>query len=117
MRRRRSRAGTGQGRKGMEGGLNGGCRPWRGNGEGRRALEGRMDRGGDDERGIMGRTGGGEVDGVDGVAMGRRGRCGAGGRGRQWVVARGGEMRRGLEGGRHVERRWNRDGGRDGKRG
>lgn len=62
----------------------------------------------------MGRTGGGEDDGMDEVAMGRRGRCGEGGRGTQLVIVRGGEMRRGLEGGRHVERRWNRDGGRDG---
>lgn len=101
----------------MEGGLHGGCRPWRGNGEGRRTLEGRMDRGGNHERGIVGRTGGGEVDRMDGVAMGRRGRCGEGGREGQRVVARGGEMRRGLERGRHMERRWNRDGGRDGDRG
>lgn len=89
-RRRRSWARTGgdsNWRKGMEGGLNGGCRPWSGSWEGRRALEGRMDRGGDDEGGIVGRTGGGEEAGMHGVAMRRRGRCREGGRGTQWVMA------------------------------
>lgn len=64
----------------MTGGPNGGCRSRSGSGEGRRALEGRMDRGGDDERGIVGWTGGGEDDGVDGAVVGRRGRRREGGR-------------------------------------
>lgn len=101
----------------MERGLNGGCRSWSGNREGRRALEGRMDRGGDDKRGMVGRTRGVEEDGMDWVAAGWRGRYREGGRGTQLVMARGGQMRRGLEGGRNVERRWDGDGGGDGKRG
>lgn len=76
-----------------------------------------MDRGGDDERGMVGRTRGVEGDGMDRVAAGWRGRYGEGGRGTQLVMARGGEMRRGLEGGRNMERRWDRDGWGDGKRG
>lgn len=54
----------------MEGGLDDGCRPWSRDGEG--VLEGRVDRGGDDKRGVVGGAGGGEDDGMDRVAMGRR---------------------------------------------
>lgn len=120
MRGRKSWArskGNGHWRKRMEGGLNGGCRSRSGSWEGRRALEGRMDWGCNDRRGIVGRTGGKGGGRTDGVAKGRRGRCREGGRGTQWVTAWGREVRRGLEGRRHMERSRNRDGGRRRKRG
>jgi len=83
--------------RGVEGGLNGRWRPWSGSREGWRVTDGRMDRrmdgGGDDERGEVGRTGGGEDDGMDGVAVGAERRCGEGGRETQLVEARRGERR------------------------
>lgn len=70
----------------MEGGLDGGCRPRRGSRKGRRVLEGRMDRGADNKRGIVRRTRGGEDNWIGGTTVGRRERCGEGGRGAQWVM-------------------------------
>lgn len=74
-----------------------------------------MGRGGNDEGGMVGRTGEGEDGGTDGVAVGRMGRFGEGGGER--VTARGGETGRGVEGGRYMERRRNGNGRRDGERG
>lgn len=46
-----------------------------------------MDRGGDNKRGIVRRTRGGEDDWMGGLTMGRRERRRKGGRGTQWVMA------------------------------
>lgn len=46
-----------------------------------------MDRGSNNERGIVGRTGGGKDNRMDRVAMGRRGRGREGGRRTEWGMA------------------------------
>lgn len=101
--------------KGMEGWLNWGCGPWCGNGIGWWTMDGMMNRGSNDKWGAVGRTGRRQNSRTNGVVM--RWRRGRREWGRWWVTAWGGEIRRGLERGRHVERGRNRNRGRSRKRG
>lgn len=101
--------------KGMEGRLNGGRGPWCGSGVGWWAMDGMMSRGSNDKWGVVGRTGGSQDRGMNAVVMRWRGGCREWGR--CWVTAWGGKIRRGVERGRHMERRRNRNRGRSWKRG
>lgn len=101
--------------KGLEGWLNRGCGPWGGSGVGWRTMDGMMNRGSNDKRGVVGRTGGSQDSRMNGVVM--RWRGGYREWGRWWVTVWGGKIRRGVERGGHVERGRNRNRGRSRKRG
>lgn len=104
--------------KGMEGWLNRWRGPWCGSGVGWWTMDGMMSRGSNDERGLVGRTGGAQDSRMNGVVMRWRGGCGEWRR--WWMKAWGGKIRRGKERGRHVERgrdryrRWSKKRGSDG---